>query len=103
MTVRNDARGRYELEVDGQLAQLVFRMNGERLVLVHTEVPDALEGQGVGSRLVRAAVDDARDRNLIIVPVCPFARAWLERHPDVAATVRIDWPKAESKDESKDA
>jgi uncharacterized protein len=98
MTVRNDARGRYELEVDGQLAQLVFRMNGERLVLVHTEVPDALEGQGVGSRLVRAAVDDARDRNLIIVPVCPFARAWLDRHPDVAATVRIDWPKDESTD-----
>ena len=93
MTVRNDAEGRYELEVDGRLAQLVFRMNGDRLVLRHTEVPDALEGQGVGGRLVRAAVDDARDRNLIIVPLCPFARAWLERHPDVAATVRIDWPQ----------
>jgi uncharacterized protein len=88
---RNDAQNRYELEVDGELAQLIYRLNGERLVLVHTEVPDALAGTGVGSRLVRAAVDDARESNLMVVPLCPFARAWLERHPDVAATVRIDW------------
>lgn len=91
--IRNDAENRYELAVEGELAMLVYRLNGERLVLIHTEVPDALEGQGVGSRLVRAALDDARESNLIVVPMCPFARAWLERHPDVAATVRIDWPK----------
>jgi len=91
--IRNDDKGRYEVTVDGELAELVFQAHGDRLILVHTEVPDALEGQGVGSRLVRAAVDDARARNLIVVPMCPFARAWLERHPDVAATVRIDWPK----------
>jgi predicted GNAT family acetyltransferase len=90
---RNDDEHRYEVEIDGALAMLVYRLNGERLVLVHTEVPDELEGQGVGSRLVRFAVDDARESNLTIVPLCPFARAWLERHPDVAATVRIDWPK----------
>jgi predicted GNAT family acetyltransferase len=43
---------------------------------------------------VRAAIDDARESNLIVVPLCPFARAWLERHPDVAATARIDWSAA---------
>jgi predicted GNAT family acetyltransferase len=91
--IRNDAANRYELDVEGALAMLVYRLNGERLVLVHTEVPEALEGQGAGSRLVRAALDDARESNLIVVPLCPFARAWLERHPDVAATVRIDWPQ----------
>jgi predicted GNAT family acetyltransferase len=91
--LRNDDAGRYEITVDGIYAHLVYRRNGERLVLVHTDVPDALEGRGVGSQLVRAAIDDARDRNLIVVPVCPFARAWLERHPEVAATIRIDWPK----------
>jgi predicted GNAT family acetyltransferase len=90
---RNDDEHRYELEIDGELAMLVYRLNGERLVLVHTEVPEALEGKGVGSRLVRFAVDDARESNFTIVPMCPFARAWLERHPDVADTVRIDWPK----------
>ena len=91
--VRNDEAARYEITVDGVLAELVFHRNGDRLVLVHTEVPDALEGMGIGSQLVRAAVDDARDGNFILVPVCPFARAWLERHPAVAATIRIEWPK----------
>jgi predicted GNAT family acetyltransferase len=91
--IRNDDNDRYEITVEGHRAELVFRTSGDRLVLVHTEVPDELEGQGVGSRLVRAAIDDARSRNMIVVPMCPFARAWLERHPDVAATVRIDWPK----------
>jgi predicted GNAT family acetyltransferase len=88
--VRNDEEHRYELAIDGSLAMLVYRLDGERLVLIHTEVPEALEGQGVGSRLVRAAIDDARESNLIVVPRCPFARAWLERHPDVAATARIE-------------
>jgi predicted GNAT family acetyltransferase len=91
--VRNDEEHRYELQVDGAVAQLVYRLNGDRLVLVHTEVPEELEGRGVGSRLVRAAIDDARESNLIVVPRCPFARAWLERHPDVTATVRVDFPK----------
>jgi predicted GNAT family acetyltransferase len=90
--VRNDEEHRYELSVDDALAVLQYRLNGERLVLVHTEVPETLEGRGVGSRLVRAAIDDARESNLIVVPMCPFARAWLERHPDVAATARVDWP-----------
>ena len=93
VVVRNDDAARYELTVDGTLAELVFRRNGDRLVLVHTEVPAALEGKGIGGRLVRAAVDDARDNNLLLVPLCPFAKAWLERHPEVAASVRIDWPK----------
>ena len=91
--LRNNAKQRYELVVDGELAELRYQLRGDRLVLVHTEVPDALEGQGIGSRLVRVAVDDARESNLIVVPICRFARAWLERHPDVAATVRIEWPK----------
>lgn len=89
--VRNDAEGRFELVEDGELAELVFRRVGPRLVLVHTGVPDALEGRGIGGRLVQAAVDHARAEGLTIVPRCPFAKSWLERHPDVAATVAIDW------------
>jgi predicted GNAT family acetyltransferase len=90
--LRNDAARRYELEVDGQRAELVYRERGGRLVLVHTEVPESLEGRGIGGMLVRAALDDAKARDLTIVPMCPFARAWLERHPDEAAGVRIDRP-----------
>jgi predicted GNAT family acetyltransferase len=82
---------RFELEVDGVLAELVYRRRADRLVLIHTEVPEALAGHGVGGRLVRAAVERAAKEHLTLVPLCPFARDWLERHPDVAATVTIDW------------
>jgi predicted GNAT family acetyltransferase len=89
--VDNEREHRFELRVDGHLAELVYRRNGQRLVLVHTEVPDALEGRGLGGRLVTAAIERAERDGLTIVPLCPFARSWLERHPEVAARVKIDW------------
>ena len=76
---------------DGLEAQLVYRVNGDRLVLVHTEVPEALGGRGIAGRLVRAAVDRAAASGETVVPVCPYARKWLEDHTDDAARVAIDW------------
>ncbi|MGH3069904.1 MAG: GNAT family N-acetyltransferase [Streptosporangiaceae bacterium] len=83
---------RFEYRAGGSVAELVYRLRGERMVLLHTGVPEALEGQGVGGELVRAAVGYAASQGLAVVPACPFARAWLERHPDVAALVPIDAP-----------
>jgi predicted GNAT family acetyltransferase len=88
----NEAARRFETTVDGHLAELVYRRHGDRLVLVHTEVPDELEGQGVGGALVAAAVDLAAEQGLTVVPLCPFARGWLDRHPDVAKRVTISPP-----------
>jgi hypothetical protein len=90
---RNDAEHQFEAVVDGDLARLTYRIVGKRMVLVHTEVPEELEGRGLGGELVRAALDDAAARQLTIVPLCPFARSWLERHPDVAARYDIAWPR----------
>jgi predicted GNAT family acetyltransferase len=87
----NPAASRFELRVDSQLAQLVYRLRGDRLVIIHTEVPAALSGQGLGGVLVAAAVDRASREGLAVVPLCPFARSWLERHPDAAARVSVDW------------
>jgi uncharacterized protein len=87
---------RFVLGSGADEAELVYRLNGRRLVLVHTGVPDALSGQGIGGRLVSAAVDRARDEGLTLVPVCPYARRWLERHLDAAAGVPIDWPPPEA-------
>lgn len=57
--------------------------SGEALfVFTHTEVDDAYEGQGVGGTLVRGALDDVRRRGAQVVPLCPFVRSWIERHPD---------------------
>jgi uncharacterized protein len=82
---------RFTYTADGHLAELRYRRRGDRLVLVHTGVPAQLEGRGVGSALVQAAVDRAERENLTLVPACPFARGWLERHPEAAARVSIDW------------
>jgi predicted GNAT family acetyltransferase len=87
----NQAASRFELTVDGRLAELLYRRNGNRLVLVHTEVPAELEGRGLGGALVRAAAERAERDGTTVVPRCPFARGWLERHPDVAAKLTVDW------------
>ena len=81
----NRAESRFELTVDGAVAELIYRRRANRLVLIHTEVPESLEGRGLGGNLVKAAVDRA------VIPLCPFARSWLERHPETAATVNVDW------------
>jgi predicted GNAT family acetyltransferase len=87
----NTDASRFELRADGWLAELVYRIRGDRLVLVHTEVPVELEGRGIGGRLVTAALDRAAREGLTLVPLCPFARGWLERHPEAASKVVIEW------------
>jgi predicted GNAT family acetyltransferase len=87
--VNNEAAGRFELTEAGHLAELVYRRDGDRLVLVHTEVPTELEGKGIGGILVTAAIDFAEQHGLVVVANCPFARGWLERHPDVAGRVKM--------------
>jgi uncharacterized protein len=82
---------RLEIHADGELAELIYRTRAGRLVLIHTGVPDSLGGRGLGGQLVLAALDKALREGLTVVPLCPFARSWLERHPDQAARVTIDW------------
>jgi len=87
----NPSKSRFELAAGGELAELVYRRRADRLVLVHTGVPDTLGGHGIGGLLVQAAVDRAAKEHLTVVPLCPFAHTWLERHPDAAGTVTVDW------------
>jgi uncharacterized protein len=87
----NQAASRFELRDGGHLAELVYRRNGKRLVLIHTETPPELAGHGIGGRLVTAALDRASREGLTIVPLCPFARGWLERHTSEAGRATIDW------------
>jgi uncharacterized protein len=88
--VDNKAESRFEVSIDGHVAELVYRRHGDRLVLAHTGVPDELEGRGVGGMLVNAAIERAVEQGLTVAPLCPFARRWLERHPEVAARVTIE-------------
>ena len=84
----NRAESRYELLVDGVVrGTLHYRAGPESITLVHTEVDPELEGRGLGSRLVHDVLEDIRARELRLVPVCPFVRSYLERHPEFADLV----------------
>jgi len=84
-TVRNNSdEHRYELSVDGHLAATYYRIADGVITFVHTEVPDALAGRGVGSKLVKGALDQVRAAGLKVVPQCPFVKAYIEKHPAYA-------------------
>jgi predicted GNAT family acetyltransferase len=89
--IDNQDESRFEVTLNDTLAELVYRRRADRLVLLHTGVPEALGGHGIGGLLVRAASERAAREGLTIVPLCPFARSWLEKHPDIASGVSVDW------------
>lgn len=82
MTVtHNEEQSRFEAAVEDGLARLDYTRKDQVLVLRHTEVPPAAQGEGVGGDLVRFALDYARAEGMKIVPRCPFVAAWLRDHP----------------------
>ena len=88
-------RSRYELRVgDETVGEAAYRLRNGRIVLIHTEVDEALEGRGLGSRLAEAALEDARRRGLAVVPLCPFMAGYIERHPEFADTVASSYGPA---------
>lgn len=88
-----DAR-RYELDVDGLTATVAYNLNGPHLMITETLVPTALEGRGIASRMARHIIDDARKRDLLILPVCTFFAAYFQKHQDQADVVHPDYRKA---------
>jgi predicted GNAT family acetyltransferase len=69
--------------VDGKLAgYTIYRLRPGLIAFIHTEVGDAFEGQGVGSTLVSQALDDARRRELDVLPLCPFVNSYIQKHPE---------------------
>ena len=84
MEVTNaEAKSRYEITVDGQLAGFVDYTVGDGTVaLIHTEIDDAFGGQGVGGRLAQGALDDIRRQGMKVSPICPFIKSYIDKHPD---------------------
>lgn len=77
------SKGRYRLVIDGIEAEMTYSRAGKGLIIIdHTEVPAALRGRKVGERLVRQAIEDARREGATIMPLCPFAKAQIGRHPE---------------------
>ena len=78
----NAAQHRFELETDGHTACLYYRLEAGVITLVHTEVPPALGGRGVGSTLVRGALEAIRAKGLKVIVRCPFVSAYMGKHPE---------------------
>lgn len=82
-TVRdNKTEHRFELDAGGHTAVLYYKAEPGVITFTHTEVPPALRGRGIASRLVRAALEAARAQNLKVVPRCSFVSAYLRQHPE---------------------
>lgn len=82
--VDNRNEHRFELNVDGHIAAAYYKRAGNVITFNHTEVPAELGGKGIGSKLVKAALDQVRADGLKVVAQCPFVKGWIDKHPDYA-------------------
>ncbi len=78
----NAARSQFELIVDGHTALAAYRLKPGVITFTHTEVPAELGGRGIGSQLAKGALDQVRARGLKVVPLCPFIKAYIEKHQE---------------------
>jgi predicted GNAT family acetyltransferase len=84
-------RERYEIDVDGELGGFVqYHRAGDQIALIHTETDPKFRGHGLGGQLIAAVLDEARRDGLTVVPFCPFARSFIEGHPEYADLVPAD-------------
>ena len=84
----NKAQHRFEMDAGGEMAVANYRLAPGVITFTHTEVPAALWGQGIGSRLVRGALEAARADGLKVVPRCSFISAYLRKNPEFNDLVR---------------
>jgi hypothetical protein len=82
VVVNNPDARRFEARVGDYFALLDYMITGTSIILVHTEVAPALEGQGVGGKLAKTALEFAKEKGYKVVPVCPFVFAYIRRHPE---------------------
>jgi hypothetical protein len=80
--VDNPEKSRFELEEQGLVAFADYRLHGDRLAIPHVEAPPALRGTGTAGRLMTGVLQIVRDRGLKVIPVCPYAAAFIRRHAE---------------------
>lgn len=80
--INNEARKQYEVHVDEVVLRIEYILAQDRIFLTHTEVPKSMEGKGLGSAIVKLALEDIEQKGLTLVPLCPFVALYLKRHPE---------------------
>jgi predicted GNAT family acetyltransferase len=89
----NAAAGQFELAVDGTAAILEYRRRKGRLLLIHTEVPEALRGRGLASALIKQVLDLARAEGIQVIAVCPTVQEYIRKHPEYMDLLARPLPK----------
>ena len=80
----NKAQHRFELAVDGHIAKREYSLKDGVVAFMHTEVPQELAGMGIGSKLIKGALDAVRAQGLKVVAKCPFVSAYIAKHAEYA-------------------
>ena len=94
LTIDNDIPGgRFQTRAEGHLAYLDYERKDQTITLVHTKVPEELEGKGVGSKLARAALEFARKEGLQVVAECSFIASYIDRHPEYQPLLSEETPR----------
>ena len=92
VTVRdNQEKHRFEVDLGDSVAVAVYTLMTGKIMFTHTEVPQAHEGKGVASVLIRGALAATRERGLKVIPICPFVAAYIQRHPEEQDLLDDSW------------
>ena len=87
MVKNNSFENRFEVDVDGALALLEYKLRDDTITFLHTEVPEKAEGKGIGGQLAKAGLEYARENHLKVAPLCSFVAGYIKRHPEYADLV----------------
>ena len=94
MDIHNNSEdSRFEVDLGDGLALIQYRLRGDRISLIHTEVPPAHQGQGIADQLAKYALEWSGNDGFAVLPYCPFVRAYIARHPEYERLVAADFPR----------
>lgn len=94
--LHNSDKRRFETEINGHIAFVEYNLFNNGINYTHTEVPPELEGKGIGSALASHVLHYATENNLRVMPLCPFIKSYIDRHPEFALTSMLHQIKKEN-------
>ncbi len=80
--IDNQDKKQYEFHIEDHIVKIEYIKAKNQIYLTHTEVSTALEGKGIGSAIVKQVLEDIKEKDLTLVPLCPFVAAYIKRHPE---------------------